>query len=40
LPSVPFSPTAPPIPATGFTMNPMVLVGRVVSVAFKVNSLA
>jgi hypothetical protein len=24
LPSVPLSPTAPPIPATGLTINPMV----------------
>ena len=28
LPSVPFNPTAPPIPATGLTMNPTVFVGR------------
>ena len=35
LPSVPFNPTAPPIPATGFTMNPMVFVGRAFSVEFK-----
>jgi hypothetical protein len=28
LPSVPFNPTAPPIPATGFTMNPTIFVGK------------
>ena len=28
LPSVPFNPTAPPMPATGLTINPTVFVGK------------
>jgi hypothetical protein len=40
LPSVPFNPTAPPIPAIGFTMNPIVFVGRVFSGTFNMNNLS
>jgi hypothetical protein len=34
LPSVPFNPTAPPMPATGLTMNPIVFVEIAFSAEF------
>jgi hypothetical protein len=39
LPSVPFNPTAPPIPATGLTMKPRVFVARLFWGTVNLNSL-